>query len=174
MPTGDKPPRSGRLGWTLLWALMIAWVIGLTVRAHGELAAEYTVEGLFRSYHSPYETALGAVVDPRPALALPAEIQRRYAPDAPAPGDAPPTDAAGWTALLDGLGLNARPFTADRWTGAPPRLRLGPDGPLLLIGLFGVDPVALVPGVGVVRIPEGALPPATVDLALVGAREPPW
>lgn len=173
MPTGSNPPQGTLLAW-VLWPLMLGWVVWLGVRAHGELRADYTVEGLFRSYHSPYETAVGAVVDPRPALSLPLEIQRRYAPDRPPPPADPPGDAAGWSALLGELGLMAQPFSDDRWTGAPPRLRLGPDGPLLLIGLFGVDPVALVPGVGVVRIPEGALPPAEVDLALIGAREPPW
>lgn len=166
-PTGTRLAR-------ILWPLMVAWVIWLGVRAHGELKADYTVEGLFRSYYSPYEAPLGAVIDPRPDLGLPAELQRRYAPDMPPPGGISPTDAADWTALVERLGLAAEPFTADRWTGAPPRLRLTADGPQLLIGLFGIDPVALVPGVGVVRIPEGALPPATADLALTGARERPW
>ncbi len=165
---------TGRRTARILWPLMLLWVGAVAVRAHSELTDDYTVEGLYRSYHSPYAAPLGAVVDPRPALSLPAEIHARYAPDHPPPRGPAPADAAGWTALLDGLGLETRPHTADRWTGAPPRLRLTADGPQLLIGLFGVDPVALVPGVGVVRIPEGALPPAAVDLALIGAREPPW
>lgn len=165
---------TGRRTARILWRLMLIWAGAVATRAYGELNEDYTVEGLFRSYHSPYTTPLGAVVDPRPALSLPAEIRDRYAPDHPPPYGPAPTDAASWAALLDGLGLETRPHTADRWTGAPPRLRLTADGPQLLIGLFGVDPVALVPEVGVVRIPEDALPPATVDLALVGAREPPW
>lgn len=171
-PTGRRLARA-------LWPVMIAWMALVAWRAHAELTADYVVEGLFRSYRSPHPVVFGgteaAVVDPRPEATLRAELIRRYAPESGLdPAGPDPVDEAGWRALLAALGLDAKPHTADVWPGAPPRLRLGEAGPHLLIGLFGVDPVAVVPGVGVVRIPEGALPPATLDLALPGARERPW
>lgn len=164
---------TGRRVARILWPLMLVWAALLSARAYGELNDDYVVAGLYRTYRSPYRVALGAVIDPRPALRLGAEIRARYAPDGALPA-VDPSDAAGWTALIEGLGLRAQPFVGGHWGGAPPRLRITADGPQLLIGLFGVDPVALVPGLGVVRIAEGELPPATVDLALVGAKEPPW
>jgi len=169
-PAVSPASSTGRTLGRILWPLMIAWAAFVAWRAYGELNADYTVDGLFRTYRAPYDSAMGSVIDPRPQLDLSAEIARRYAPDLN-PTDASPTDEATWRTALGNLGLTvAEHDPAATWTGAPPRLRLTADGPHLLIGLFGVDLVALVPGVGVVRIPEGRLPPATVDLALVGAQ----
>lgn len=152
---------------------MLAWAALVVLRAADELAHDDTVTGLHRRFAPPYDAPVGHVIDPRPVPSLLAEITARYAPGRDAPPD--PTDPAGWPEALAAIGLRAEPFTADRWTGAPPRLRVPAQGPPhLLIGLFGVDPIAVWPGLGVVRVPDGALPPAALDLALVGAREPPW
>lgn len=169
------PPPTGRRLARLLWPAMIAWAALVAVRAAAELAQDDVVPGLTRTWHPPYRAPLGDVIDPRPVPALLAEIRDRYAPHVTTEAPPDPTEPAAWPAALAALGLRAEPFIADRWTGAPPRLRVPPKGPpLLLIGLLGVDPIAVVPGLGVVRVPEGALPPAALDLALVGAREEPW
>lgn len=152
---------------------MLAYAGVVVAHAAAELADDDVVVGLHRTWHPAYRAPVGYVLDPRPVPALIAEVAARYAPAATPPADDPaPAD---WPAALGALGLHPAPFTAPHWTGAPPRLRVPAHGPpYLLIGLFGVDPIAVFPGLGVVRVPEGALPPADVDLALVGAREPPW
>lgn len=168
-----SPPPTGRRLARALWPAMIAWAAFVAARAAAELADDPIITGLTRTWRPPYRAPLGDVIDPRPVPSLLAEITARYAPGRAAPPD--PTDPTAWPAALATLGLRAEPFTADHWTGAPPRLRVPAAGPpQLLIGLLGVDPIAVVPGLGVVRVPEGTLPPAIVDLALTGAREPPW
>lgn len=153
---------------------MLLWAAVVVGRAARELAEVDVVVGLRRTWQAPYPAAEGFVLDPRPVPSLLAEIAARYAPAAHPP--LPPDPAAdAWIPALAAMGIPAEPFTADRWTGAPPRLRVTADGtPHLLIGLLGLDPIAVWPGRGVIRINEGALPPAVIDLALIGAREAPW
>ena len=162
-----------RLAW-VLWPAMALWAAVVVGRAARELAEVDVVVGLRRTWQAPVQAAEGFVLDPRPVPSLLVEIAARYAPAA-GPGLSTDPPADGWISALAAIGLPAEPFTADRWTGAPPRLRVTADGtPHLLIGLLGLDPIAVWPGRGVLRIDEGALPPAVIDLALIGAREPPW
>lgn len=162
------------IGLTALWAALALWTALVVTRAATELTATETVTGLTRTWAPPHDSPIGHVLDPRPIPSLLAELRDRYAPDAPAPRGDPTV----WAPALAALGLDAAPYTGDAWPGTPPRLRLPAPGdaapPHLLIGTIGLDPVVVWPGLGVVRVPRDRLPPASVDLALRGAREAPW
>ena len=158
-----------RVAW--LWVLMSIWMAFVGYRAWIELESSPTVMGLHRTYHAPYEHDVGWVIDPR-QNGLIREVLERYAPDqALEKSGLRKTD---YTTALSYVGLTVE--VSDEALGAQsdPHLRTTKDGAgdHLFIGQFGLDFVLFYPQLGVVLSDE--LPPALIQLRLVGASEAPW
>ena len=64
-------------GHTCLWCLMGVYVIWFGCFAWHDLYAAESIDGLYRTHHSPYKTAVGLVIDPRPNQSLQKELAER-------------------------------------------------------------------------------------------------
>jgi hypothetical protein len=147
---------------------MLAWVGWRGREAVAELAGDYTVVGLFRTYHQPYEGPDGWVIDPRPGD-LAAEVYRRF--KLGTPPDPAPKGRAEWAAALTGAGVQVLSTDAP-WQGLNPRLYFGAPAPRLFIGAFGRQPVVFDPARGVL-LHQGPVPPGP-GLEIIDRREAAW
>jgi hypothetical protein len=135
------------------------------VRAQRELTADLVVRGPEREWRSPSAVADGWILDPRPGR-LAAELRDRFRPGAAPPATDEPRAAlaALGVGFADGRGVGE---------GREPRVLLAPAGPLLLVGLYGRDPVVFDPARGIVRLHAGVLA-EDVPALVLDAREAPW
>ena len=73
----DNTSSSRAYGHTFLWSVMGIYFVWFCYFAWGDLYASETIEGLYRTHHSPYQSAVGLVVDPQPNQSLRDELAQR-------------------------------------------------------------------------------------------------
>ena len=62
---------------TYLWLSMVCYILGFGYYAWIDLYAPQSIEGLYRTHHSPYESEAGLVIDPNPSQHIRNELQQR-------------------------------------------------------------------------------------------------
>jgi hypothetical protein len=64
-------------GHVFLWCAIGLYLVWFGSFAWHDLYASETIEGLYRTHHSPYQSAVGLVVDPQPNQSLREELAQR-------------------------------------------------------------------------------------------------
>ena len=154
--------------WLLtFWMLMVFWSGHLIFRAHNELNGHQTIQGLHRTYSTPYEIKNGWVIDPR-MTSLNQELARRYLP-----GRVQISFTGDWSSDLSELQLSPRLFRVGETLIKPTLLfRHQVDQPDLWIREFREKQVIFRPSVGVLLLDN--LPVYQRGIALMSAKDRPW
>lgn len=154
----DLTPTSksnGPLSWhKRLWLVMTIYIMAFGYFAWIDLYESQSIEGLYRTHRSPYESSEGLVIDPRPDRLLHQEIQDRLALSGL-------PSSSHWTELKIALG----PRIVDTKLRTPSKGELimakdAHNNPILIINHYRDQWVIFRPKVGVV-ITSASLEPLT-------------
>lgn len=134
--------------------MMIIYIMAFGYSSWTDLYESQSIEGLYRTHRSPYESLEGLVIDPRPDRLLHEEIQDRLALSGLPP-------SSHWTALK----LALAPRTLDTKFRPPNKGELvmakdEQDNPMLVINHYRDEWVIFRPKVGVI-ITSASLEPLT-------------